>query len=244
METREGGLGRREWLARLGVTAVGMGGALLAWRRGGMVGAVTTPVAAQDEAHALRVNLGFVSAYVLVRPSGLAIIDTGIANSEDQIGAVIATAGRGWEDVKHVILTHWHQDHSGSAVAVLDRAVNATIWVGEADVERVSIPKPISPATDSMEIFGMQVIQTPGHTAGHISMYEPAMGLLFVGDAVVNMGSLQNTPPQFTADMDAAKASVAKIAAIDGFQNAMFGHGDPIEGGAQALFAQLAQSLG
>ena len=40
-----------------------------------------------------RVDLGFVSAYVLVRGGEAAVVDTGVGGSADQIGAVLDEAG-------------------------------------------------------------------------------------------------------------------------------------------------------
>ena len=62
-----------------------------------------------------RVDLGFVSAYVLVRGNEAAVVDTGVGGSADQIGAVLDDAGPGWAGVRHVVLTHKHPDHAGSA---------------------------------------------------------------------------------------------------------------------------------
>lgn len=76
------------------------------------------------------VNLGFVNAYVLVRGNEVAVVDTGVANSQNKIGEVIKAAGRSWEDVRHVILTHHHPDHVGSLDAVMALAVNATAYNG------------------------------------------------------------------------------------------------------------------
>jgi glyoxylase-like metal-dependent hydrolase (beta-lactamase superfamily II) len=33
---------------------------------------------------------------------------------------------------------------------------------------------------------GLRVVATPGHTPGHISLYAPAVGVLFVGDSLVS----------------------------------------------------------
>ena len=62
-----------------------------------------------------RVNLGFVSAYVLVRAGEAAIVDTGVAGSAGAIEASLTGLGLGWAAVGHLILTHHHGDHIGSA---------------------------------------------------------------------------------------------------------------------------------
>ena len=33
---------------------------------------------------------------------------------------------------------------------------------------------------------GLEVLETPGHTPGHISLFSPSTGILFVGDSIVS----------------------------------------------------------
>jgi glyoxylase-like metal-dependent hydrolase (beta-lactamase superfamily II) len=93
-------------------------------------------------------------------------------------------------------------------------------------------------------VFDLDVVATPGHTAGHICVLDPVAGVLVAGDALNTQGgTLAGSPPQFTADMEAARASVAKLAELS-FETLLVGHGDPIEGGASEQVAALAASLG
>ena len=140
-----------------------------------------------------RVNLGFVSAYVLIRGNRAAVVDTGVAGSEDAIGAVLDAAGPGWAGVSDVILTHRHGDHAGSLPEVMRRASAATGHIGEQDLPQVSSPRPLKAAADGSEIFGVQVVATPGHTLGHISVFDPDTGVLVTGDAVRNTSGLQGS---------------------------------------------------
>ena len=71
---------------------------------GGPTGATATgssdPPAAPDDAVTWeRVNLGFVSAYVLVRGDEAAIVDTGVAGSADEIEASLTKVGLDWSAV-------------------------------------------------------------------------------------------------------------------------------------------------
>lgn len=77
-----------------------------------------------------RVDLGFVSAYVLIRGNEAAVVDTGEEGSAPDIGNALDAAGMGWADVRHLILTHAHPDHIGSVEAVLDSAGGATPYAG------------------------------------------------------------------------------------------------------------------
>ncbi len=62
---------------------------------------------------------------------------------------------------------------------------------------------------------GLQVIDTPGHTQGHISLWDVANGVLIANDAlVVEEGQLNIANPQFTLDLPQAVLSVRKIQAL------------------------------
>jgi glyoxylase-like metal-dependent hydrolase (beta-lactamase superfamily II) len=76
-------------------------------------------------------------------------------------------------------------------------------------------------------IGGLEVIHTPGHTPGHISLYSKSRRLLFAGDAVLNVLGLR--PPYYgtTWDMVVAKRSIGSLAQLD-FDIALPGHGSPI----------------
>ncbi len=188
-----------------------------------------------------RVNLGFVSAYVLVRDNEAAVIDTGIAGSASAIGDALTAASLDWGAVRHVLLTHHHPDHAGSIGDVLNAAVNATAYAGEADVASITAPRAVSSVADGDEVFGLQIVGTPGHTAGHIAIYDPLGKVLVAGDAINNVDGLSGPNPQFSTDMVTALAS-AKALANMSLDTIYFGHGDPIEGGAGPLLTRAAAS--
>ncbi len=196
-----------------------------------------------------RVSLGFVSAYVLVRDDTAAIVDTGVGGSEDEIEAALGAAGSGWDEVGHVILTHLHGDHVGSLEQVLDRAPTALVYAGEADIPRIGSSRPITPVTDGDDVFGLEIVATPGHTEGHISVLDPAGGVLVVGDALNGgdttggaPGTVAGPNPQFSSDMATANETVRKLAGLR-FETLLFGHGEPIESGAAQQVAALAAAL-
>lgn len=89
---------------------------------------------------------------------------------------------------------------------------------------------------------GLRAIHTPGHTAGHLSFLLESKRLLFVGDAAQHRTNVALPPPFFTEDMDQAKATIAKIAALD-FDVAVFGHGKVLRGKANANFRKLVDKL-
>ena len=187
-----------------------------------------------------RVNLGFVSAYLLVRGGEAALVDTGVEDSADAIEAALGSLSLGWAAVGHVILTHKHGDHAGSAEVVLERAPDAMGYAGAEDIAGITVGRALTPVQDGDRVFDLQVVTTPGHTAGSISVLDPAGSVLVAGDALRVTGGRPAYPDgQFTEDMEGARASVAKLAGL-AFDTLLVGHGDPIEGGAAAGVAALA----
>ena len=187
-----------------------------------------------------RVNLGFVSAYVLARNGEAVVVDTGVAGSEADIEASLALLGVGWEDVGHVIVTHLHNDHQGSLTAVMGLAPDAAAYAGAADIAGISSPREIAAVGDGDRVIDLEIIETPGHTPGHISVLDRAGGLLIAGDALNGEnGGIVGPNPQYSEDMSVANASVVKLAgfAID---TVVFGHGEPVVGNAGSLLAELA----
>ena len=193
-----------------------------------------------DELAWRRVNLGFVSAYVLVRGGQAAVVDTGVAGSARAIETGLTEVGVDWSAVSDVILTHKHNDHVGSAADVLEMASNATGYAGADDIPAISVPRELTAVRDGDTVFALQIISTPGHTPGSISVFDPVAGLLVAGDALRTEGGRPILPgADFTEDMDEARRSVAKVGELM-FETLLVGHGEPIEGGASAAVAELA----
>jgi len=188
-----------------------------------------------------RVDLGFVSAYVLVRGGTAAVVDTGVAGSADAIGKVLDSAGPGWGGVRHVVLTHKHPDHAGSVGDVMDRAERAVGYIGTADLSEVDAPRRLQPLEDGDDVFGLRMVATPGHTAGHMAVYDTGSRVLVAGDALTNTDGLAGSNPQFTEDEAAAARSVSRLADLEP-RTILVGHGDPILSGASDALHELASS--
>ena len=152
--------------------------------------AASTPPSAEPSAAAgkvawERVNLGFVSAYILSRAGEAAIVDTGVAGSEGAIGESLKAIGLDWPAVGHVIVTHMHPDHFGSADAVMTNAAGATGYAASPDIGAFDTPRPFTTVADGDHVFGLRIVWTPGHTPGHICVLDEVGGLLVAGDAVI-----------------------------------------------------------
>lgn len=108
--------------------------------------------------------------------------------------------------LKYIVLTHGHFDHisgtaelkrlSSAAVCmsererhyIADRRYNAVWLMSLPDVERFEIDIALYDAQQlNLGDELIRVIETPGHTEGHISLYYP--GHLFCGDTILRGGT-------------------------------------------------------
>ena len=108
----------------------------------------------------------------------------------------------------------------------------------------LSIDHEVQDGEDLPIAGGLRAIHTPGHTAGHVSYLWPRHGgVLFVGDAAGHMFGRLGTPsPMFTEDMEEARDSIRKIAALE-FDTACFGHGGVLKGRAHAAFRRYVEKM-
>lgn len=94
----------------------------------------------------------------------------------------------GWT-LTHIILTHHHNDHIAGVEQLRNRG-GVTVVGSSVDAGRLPpLDLEVAPG-DSWKFGGaeVQVIDTPGHTVGHIVHYLPESGVLFSGDTLFAMG--------------------------------------------------------
>ncbi len=165
-------------------------------------------------------------------------------------------------------LTHVHPDHQGASKAICD-GFNIPLLCGEADAPamesgdmRGQIPRSV--VTQAQDIFwtgpaypvqrvlregdmiaGFTVMETPGHSPGHIAYWRESDRTLILGDVATNIDFLTlktrlgEPPALFTQDIAQNQASLNKLAALHP-RTVLFGHGKPLLDGAQ--FVDFAAS--
>lgn len=117
--------------------------------------------------------------------------ETGLTASIDapeEAPIVDALKRRGWT-LTHIFTTHHHHDHVDANLALKEQFDCEIVGpIGEA----VAIPgldRSVAHG-DEFEFAGhpVQVIETPGHTAGHVCYYLPDDKLLFAADTLFALG--------------------------------------------------------
>ena len=99
-----------------------------------------------------RISLGIVNAFLLDSPDGLTLIDTGIPGSAEKILNTVRELGKQPDDVRHLLVTHLHADHTGS-LAILKAATGAPAYMHPADAALVRegrAGRPVRPAPGLM----------------------------------------------------------------------------------------------
>ena len=87
-----------------------------------------------------RVGMGYVSAYLIAQDE-VTVIDTGLPKHREIILKAASQAGRKPDEVKHIVLTHHHADHTGS-LAELMGATSAKAYIHPLDAAVVRGEKP------------------------------------------------------------------------------------------------------
>lgn len=136
-----------------------------------------------------------------------------------------------------------HGDHVGGLAEVFAAAPKAKYYAGEADITGIDTEADLTAVGDGDEVFGLHVVATPGHTAGHVSTFDPESGLFVAGDALTTANGMVTGPnPQFSSDHPMAIESVRKIAGL-AVKSVLPGHVLPVEGDAGTQLRALATSL-
>jgi hydroxyacylglutathione hydrolase len=114
---------------------------------------------------------------------------TAAIDAPDAKAIKIALEMRGWQ-LTDIFITHHHTDHVEGVPQLKREFENITVTGPRAEAEKIlGLDVLIAPSERvALGATNFLVIDTPGHTLGHIVYYEPAGGHLFSGDALFSVG--------------------------------------------------------
>ncbi len=167
------------------------------------------------------------------------VIDPG-----DDISEIVDILNRHQLTVKQIVITHAHIDHIGGAhklraltgapvlmhaddSALADRLDIQASWLGMETPENPGIDTPAREG-DTVRAGGIeaQILHTPGHTPGSISLFIPAEQKLIAGDTLFR-GSIGRTDLPGGDPQMIAKSIKGKLYALPDETVVIPGHGDP-----------------
>ncbi len=178
-----------------------------------------------------------VHAFVVRDGDDIILVDTLLQPGHvDLIADAVARAGFGIEAIRYIVLTHHHPDHTGGLAEVVSRAPRAQVLGGAGDArvitETTGVAVDVVGAGDS--VLGLEVVPTPGHTAGHLCLVDAVSSTILLGDVVGNIGRLERGPAQFTENADLAEATLRELA-DRGLERGIPSHGEPFEGASRSI---------
>jgi len=122
-----------------------------------------------------------------------------------EVGAILdVLKQKNWQ-LTHILNTHHHPDHAGGNLG-LKQATGCQIIGPKADADRIpGIDVEVGEGDEfSLGDHPVEVLDTPGHTRGHIVYHLPRDGMAFVGDTLFAMGCgrlFEGTPAQMWASL-------------------------------------------
>ncbi len=115
------------------------------------------------------------SAHLIDTGAGLILIDTGYENTLYLVIDAIHRLGFDPRDMKYIVNTHWHDDHTGGTAA-LAALSGARTLIGRKDAEKAQryfTPDILVSDGDTLALGDtvLHFLETPGHTAGTLSLF-------------------------------------------------------------------------
>ncbi|MBU0482650.1 MAG: MBL fold metallo-hydrolase [Proteobacteria bacterium] len=172
----------------------------------------------------------FVNVLLVFGKAETVLVDSGVAGVAERIFAYLAEFGRTPESIKKLLLTHAHPDHIGAARSVTGETDCRVFahpaeqeWIENTALQAKERPVPgftqlvegsisvdqVLADGDRIEIeegLQIEILHTPGHSPGSLTLHIPADSAIFTADALPIPGDL----PIFT-DWHQSIASIRKI---------------------------------
>lgn len=175
---------------------------------------------------AINVIASITSSVTLLKGEHIILVDSGHTKFEELLLEKLEENGVKPEDVEYVINTHSHHDHISNNHLFKNAAIvrHLGIWRPDGSIEAYA-------TVEDIDIPGVRLIETPGHTQDSISVIAESDGKRYVmsGDAIRDdVIRKRDSLPKGYAHTDNYADNAKKI-----FENAdviLPGHGSIIEG--------------
>jgi len=136
-----------------------------------------------------QISLGAVNAFV-IEDDGLTLVDTGLPGSTAKIFAALRKEGKDPANIKRILLTHLHTDHTGNA-ADIKRQTGARVYAHRADALLLEKgvsgrPMTLTPGITNQFIYQL-FIKSAGNTVSPVAVEEK----LSDGDVIPLLGGIR-----------------------------------------------------
>ena len=197
-----------------------------------------------DKVYLLESTKATSSCY-LIKAEEIVLVDTNFSFNKKVILKELEKNQISIQEIKHIILTHGDMDHMGN-VGSFQALSGATVWAGAEEIpyimrnkERSSFKKylaqimrpkklgHIKSLQDGDKVCGIEVVNTPGHTPGHICLiYDD---VLFAGDLVEERDGMPIPyPVKWNWDTAILFQSIEKLKFYP-FKWVCMAHGNPVK---------------
>jgi glyoxylase-like metal-dependent hydrolase (beta-lactamase superfamily II) len=171
--------------------------------------------------------------YILNCDGGLILIDVGFTpQCFKNIEAELEEMGKGWGDIKLILITHAHGDHIENLPQVLEATGNPEVMLGVGDMDKLLKDTGVEAdmGLDQGDIIGacggIEIISVPGHSDGNLVFYLREEKAMIVGDTIFgdDDGNLYTPPAKYSNDADMAAREIKKLLDYD-FDKLLLAHG-------------------
>jgi glyoxylase-like metal-dependent hydrolase (beta-lactamase superfamily II) len=213
-------------------------------------------------------RLGFVNCCLVEEEDGLTLVDTMMPRCAKQILAAANAAGR---PIVRILLTHAHGDHVGSLDPLAAELPDAEVSISARDARLLAGDNSFDPGEPEDKLRGsypkvetrpgrtfvagervgsLEVVASPGHTPGHVSLLDTRDRTLYCADAFSTLGGVATSaranprfplPAMATWHRPTALESARALRALDPARLAP-GHGKVVENPGAAMDAAIAKA--
>jgi len=189
-----------------------------------------------------------MESWILDCDDGVVLVDGGMTGQHvKNLEAELKVMGKGWGDVKLILVTHKHGDHINN----LPRLVELTgAPVKSQRLEAPLIEKATEVKVEGLEdrevvpfCGGIEVIHVPGHSEGNCSYYLGSRRAIIGGDTIFGdpEGNLTPPPERYCLDVEQATREMRRLLDYE-FDTFIYTHGRDIMKDAKRRVRELVES--